>query len=162
MAAPTVGFTAAPGQHVLRILAHDGPAKDAIGALDALRSKWAGRRTALRTVRTKVAAGRTPGQAGEGVNALWDVAVRITGMQAEALRDEVRGTLQQVGRSEGAYFAWADDDDWDGTTIAPRMKGDICRFVAAIAGYAQTYRVRAIRCRGGIRFTEGEVGEISD
>eukprot|EP00969_Alexandrium_andersonii_P255279 11284127-Alexandrium_andersonii.AAC.1 len=41
-------------------------------------------------------------------------------------------------------------------------KGDICRYVAAIAGFAQTYSVRAVCCRGGIRFTEGEVGEIAD
>eukprot|EP00969_Alexandrium_andersonii_P169961 7514182-Alexandrium_andersonii.AAC.1 len=45
----TVGLTAAPGQHVIRILAHDAPAKDAIAALDALRRQWAGRRTVLRT-----------------------------------------------------------------------------------------------------------------
>eukprot|EP00969_Alexandrium_andersonii_P293588 12977043-Alexandrium_andersonii.AAC.1 len=42
------------------------------------------------------------------------------------------------------------------------VKGDICRYVAAIAGFAQTYSVRAVCCRGGIRFTEGEVGEIAD
>eukprot|EP00969_Alexandrium_andersonii_P050071 2197589-Alexandrium_andersonii.AAC.1 len=87
MAALTVGLTAAPGQHVIRILAHDAPAKDAIAALDALRRQWAGRCAVLRTVRTKVAVGRLPNQAGEGISPLWDVAVRITGLQAEALRE---------------------------------------------------------------------------
>eukprot|EP00969_Alexandrium_andersonii_P228459 10089066-Alexandrium_andersonii.AAC.1 len=67
-----------------------------------------------------------------------------------------------MGCSDGAYFAWADDDEWDGTTIAPMGKGEVCRFVAALAGYAQKYNVRAVCCRGGLRFTEGEVGEISD
>eukprot|EP00969_Alexandrium_andersonii_P011213 487031-Alexandrium_andersonii.AAC.1 len=42
------------------------------------------------------------------------------------------------------------------------MKGDTCRFVAALAGYTQTYNVRAACCRGGIRFVEGGAGEISD
>eukprot|EP00969_Alexandrium_andersonii_P190852 8431702-Alexandrium_andersonii.AAC.1 len=41
-------------------------------------------------------------------------------------------------------------------------KGDICRYVAAVAGFARTYRVRAVCCRGGIRFTDGELGEIAD
>eukprot|EP00969_Alexandrium_andersonii_P075985 3349683-Alexandrium_andersonii.AAC.1 len=63
MAAPTVGLTAAPGQHVLRVLAHDGPAEDAIGAMEEVRSRWAGRRTAARITQTKVAVGRMPGRA---------------------------------------------------------------------------------------------------
>eukprot|EP00969_Alexandrium_andersonii_P260731 11527255-Alexandrium_andersonii.AAC.1 len=45
LTAPTVGLTAAPGQHVVRVLAHDGPAKDAIGAMEALRGRWTGRHT---------------------------------------------------------------------------------------------------------------------
>eukprot|EP00969_Alexandrium_andersonii_P034560 1512521-Alexandrium_andersonii.AAC.1 len=64
-------------------------------------------------------------------------------MQAEALREAALAALQQVGCCDGAYFAWADDDDWDGTTIAPMAKGDICRYVAGIAGFTQTYNVRA-------------------
>eukprot|EP00969_Alexandrium_andersonii_P340736 15060642-Alexandrium_andersonii.AAC.1 len=74
MAAPAVGLTAAPGQHVLRILAHDGPARDAIGAIEEVRGRWAGRRAGVRITQTKVAVGRMPGQAGSGVAAVWDVS----------------------------------------------------------------------------------------
>eukprot|EP00969_Alexandrium_andersonii_P061862 2727379-Alexandrium_andersonii.AAC.1 len=42
------------------------------------------------------------------------------------------------------------------------QKGDVCRFIAAIAGHAQKYDVRAVRCRGGLRFTKGEPGEAAD
>eukprot|EP00969_Alexandrium_andersonii_P286400 12660706-Alexandrium_andersonii.AAC.1 len=95
MATPTVGLTAAPGQHVLRVLAHDGPAKDAIGAIEEVLSRWAGRRTAVWITRTK-AVGRMPGQAGGGIAAVWDVAARTTGMHAAAARDELRTALEQL------------------------------------------------------------------
>eukprot|EP00969_Alexandrium_andersonii_P366149 15467803-Alexandrium_andersonii.AAC.1 len=60
MAAPAVGLTSAPGQHVLRILAHDEPARDAIGVMEEVRSRSAGRRAGVRTAQTKVAVGRMP------------------------------------------------------------------------------------------------------
>eukprot|EP00969_Alexandrium_andersonii_P239744 10583695-Alexandrium_andersonii.AAC.1 len=68
------------------------------------------RRTAVRIMQTKVAVGRMPGQAGSGIAAVWDVAARATGMHAAAARDEIRAVLEQLPCSEGAYFAWADDD----------------------------------------------------
>eukprot|EP00969_Alexandrium_andersonii_P123911 5475778-Alexandrium_andersonii.AAC.1 len=70
--------------------------------------------------------------------------------------------LRQLPCVDGAYFAWADDDDWEDSTIAPMPKGDVCRFVAAIAGFARTYKVRAVCCHGGIRFVDGEQHEVAD
>eukprot|EP00969_Alexandrium_andersonii_P204970 9057721-Alexandrium_andersonii.AAC.1 len=68
--------------------------------MEALRSRWAGRHTQLRITRTKVAAGRMPGQAGEGIATVWDVAAHATGLHAAALRDEVREALRQLGCSD--------------------------------------------------------------
>eukprot|EP00969_Alexandrium_andersonii_P241168 10647737-Alexandrium_andersonii.AAC.1 len=62
MAAPAVGLAAAPGQNFIRILAHDEPARDAIGAMDEVLSRWAGRKAGIRIVQTSVAVGRMPGQ----------------------------------------------------------------------------------------------------
>eukprot|EP00969_Alexandrium_andersonii_P324669 14346390-Alexandrium_andersonii.AAC.1 len=78
MAAPAVGLAAAPGQHLLRALAHDGPARDAVGAVEEVRGRWAGRRAGVRIAQTKVAAGRMPGQADSGAATVWDVAARTT------------------------------------------------------------------------------------
>eukprot|EP00969_Alexandrium_andersonii_P346360 15311191-Alexandrium_andersonii.AAC.1 len=64
-----------------------------------------------------------PGQAGGGVAAVWDVAARAAGLHAAAARDEIRAVLQQMPCCDGAYFAWAGDDEWGGSTIAPMQKG---------------------------------------
>eukprot|EP00969_Alexandrium_andersonii_P050627 2224833-Alexandrium_andersonii.AAC.1 len=143
MAAPTVGLTAAPAQHVLRILAHDKPARDAIGAIEEVRSRRAGCRAGVRIAQTKVAAGRMPGQADCGAAPVWEIAIRTTGQRASVARDEIRAALARLPCSDGAYFAWADEDHWGDTTFAPMPKGDVCRFIAAIAGFARKYDVCA-------------------
>eukprot|EP00969_Alexandrium_andersonii_P156668 6926314-Alexandrium_andersonii.AAC.1 len=60
MAAPAVGLTAAAGQNVIRVRAHDGPAKNARGSLGEVRSRRAGRRAWMWVAQTKVAVGRRP------------------------------------------------------------------------------------------------------
>eukprot|EP00969_Alexandrium_andersonii_P243384 10751080-Alexandrium_andersonii.AAC.1 len=70
----------------MRILAHDEPARDAIGAIEEVRNRWAGGRAGARIAQTKVAVGHMPGQAGSGAAPVWDIAIRTTGQHAKFQR----------------------------------------------------------------------------
>eukprot|EP00969_Alexandrium_andersonii_P012190 531682-Alexandrium_andersonii.AAC.1 len=75
---------------------------------------------------------------------------------------EITAALSEIPRADGAYFAWANDDNWGDSIIAPVPRGDVCRFVADLAGFAETYKVRAARCQGGARSMEGEAHDMAD